>query len=97
MGGLEAHQPESTPQALVKAPRKSKCRSGGAHVVVTLIANRRRILDDDNNVASFKPLRDAIAEAIGIDDGDRRIRFECGQIETRGRQGVIVKIEHLKI
>lgn len=39
-----------------------------------------RLLDDDNNTASFKAIRDHIARYFGIDDGDKsRIRFICDQ------------------
>lgn len=64
-------------------------------VIVHLHAIRRRLLDDDNATAACKPLRDAIAESLGIDDGDSRIRWEYSQSETKGEQGVIVKIETL--
>ena len=65
---------------------------GSVEVVVSLISCRRRELDDDGNVASLKPLRDAIAATLGLDDADKRIRFEYSQLETRGEQGVIVKV-----
>lgn len=64
-------------------------------VVVTIIACCQREADDDNNCASLKGVRDAIAESLGIDDGDRRIRFEYGQIESRADRGLIIKIELL--
>jgi len=64
-------------------------------IIVTIIAFCRREADDDNNIASLKGIRDAIAESIGIDDGDGRIKFQYSQSETRGRKGVVVKIESL--
>ena len=36
-------------------------------IIVSLIAWRRRPLDDDNNVGSLKPLRDAIAQSLGVE------------------------------
>lgn len=94
LGGLASQEPQSTPaQTLVRPSAQPKKRKRSVDAVITLIACRRRLLDDDNNTASFKPLRDQIAETIGIDDGDNRIRFEHEQIETRGRQGTIVKVE----
>jgi hypothetical protein len=62
-------------------------------VVVSLVRYGRRRLDDDNLAGGFKPLRDAIARSLDMDDGDRRLRWEYGQIETRGEQGTAVKIE----
>ena len=51
------------------------------------------MLDDDNSTASLKWARDAIANSLRIDDGDKRIVFETHQIETKGCEGVMVKIE----
>lgn len=62
-------------------------------VVVSLVALRRRLMDDDNFIGSCKWLRDAIAATLGIDDGDPRIRFEYAQCRTDGQTGVLVKIE----
>lgn len=93
---MASDQPQQAAlRALDKGVQKRQKGKGSVEVVVSLVACRRNELDDDNNVASLKPLRDAIAETLGLDDGDRRIRFECGQTETRGRQGVIVKIEQI--
>jgi len=47
---------------------------------VTLIRIGPRDLDSDNLVAGFKFVRDGVALAVGIDDGDReRIRWRYGQ------------------
>jgi hypothetical protein len=81
------------PCPLVRRVQKCQKGRGGLEILVTLIACRRRFHDDDSNVIEFKALRDAIAESLGLDDADRRIRFEYGQTETRGRQGVIIRIE----
>jgi len=62
-------------------------------VVVSLIGFRARTLDDDNFVGACKHLRDAIAATLGIDDGDKPIKFQYGQLPTQGREGVLVQIE----
>ena len=80
---------------LDKGIQKRQKGKGSVAIVVSLISCRRRELDDDGNVAALKPLRDAIAESLGLDDADKRIRFEYGQLETRTEQGVIVKISRL--
>ena len=69
--------------------------SPGVVVCVEFIACRRRILDDDNNVASFKVLRDCVAATLGVPDpdDDPRIEWRYHQLRTRGAEGVIVKIE----
>ena len=48
--------------------------------VVTLTRYGVRYLDDDNLAAAFKRIRDGVADALGVDDGDRRrIRWEYVQ------------------
>lgn len=68
-------------------------------VCVTLITCRHRLLNDDNNIAALKHLRDCIADSFQLDsadpDGDPRIRWQYAQCETRGETGTIVKIERL--
>ena len=70
-------------------PQASRAR----RVVVSLIALRRRPLDPDNNAASFKALQDAIAQTLGLDDGDKRFAWQYQQMHTFGREGVLVRIE----
>ena len=82
-------------QPLDKGIKKRKASKGSVAVLVTCITCRSREADDDNAISSIKPLRDAIAESLGIDDGDKRIKFQYGQCESRGQQGVIVKIERI--
>lgn len=63
---------------------------------VQLTAYRNRELEDDNLSASFKALRDAIADSLlpGLPAGqaDAWFRWEYGQAETRGEEGVVVMI-----
>lgn len=96
MGGLAA--PERKPSAkpaLDQNPRQRKTRQGRVVIRCSIIACRRRLLDDDNATAGAKPLRDAIAKMFGLDDDDARIRFEYGQMQTNGTEGTIVKLERL--
>ena len=60
---------------------------------VTIISLRNRTRDGDNEQGGLKELRDAIADWCGLDDADNIISWQYGQIQTRGRQGTIVKIE----
>lgn len=83
-------EPDSQP-ALVKNKEAQPRRRGSLAVVVSLVAFRRRLLDDDNN--SFKPLRDSISRSLMIDDASTNIRFQCGQIHTTGSEGTVVRIE----
>ncbi len=64
----------------------------GMVIRVELISLRRRLCDDDNDIAGKKPLRDEIAKTIGLDDGDPAIRWEYAQVLTKGSVGTLVKI-----
>jgi hypothetical protein len=64
--------------------------------IVTLIRAGGRRLDPDNLATSFKPLQDAIANTLELDDGDSRIEWQYRQIERgKAESGTIVKIELL--
>ncbi len=51
-----------------------------------------KTLDADNAIASFKNVQDGIAEAVGIDDGSKRIKFVVKQVKARWG-GVRIEIE----
>lgn len=70
--------------------RQSRCTR---RLVVSLIGLRRRTLDDDNFNGACKHFRDAIAASLGIDDGDKRICWQYQQLQTKGREGVLVRVE----
>jgi hypothetical protein len=91
---VEANKPEPTiAPSLVSGDKEQGRSPGRIEISVVLVAILGRPMDDDNLVGSFKPLRDLIAEELGIDDGDERIRFSYGQVQSRGTQGVIVRVE----
>ena len=48
-------------------------------LVVTLTRIAPRELDDDNNVGAHKHIRDGIADALGVNDRDKRITWRYGQ------------------
>lgn len=96
VGGLASSQPQrAAARPLDRGGPEQPCRADGVEWIVTFLQCRKGILDDDNAVASLKPLRDAVARTIGLDDGDKRIRFQYAQAQTSGRKGVSVVIEHL--
>lgn len=68
---------------------KMLCKSAGAMLhektVVTMIRIAPRSLDDDNLASAFKAVRDGIADALGIDDRDKRVEWRYGQ--ERGKAG----------
>ena len=96
LGAVGARRPERNKvSALDGRGKERRQRTGRVVVCVTLIALRRRLLDEDSAIFALKPLRDAIAASLGIDDADARIAWQYGQQITKGEQGVIVRIEQV--
>lgn len=101
LGPLPAIVPKPTPARPLGSPNAERKKGprrvgkGSVECVVTMVRHCARLLDDDNLAGSFKPLRDAIAKFLQVDDADPRVRWECGQVETRGAQGVCVKISRV--
>ena len=66
-------------------------------VCVTLHVRSRNLMDEHDNLkASLKPLVDAIAASLGLEDKDGRIVWQYGQTTTRGKPGVTVTVEELQ-
>lgn len=65
-------------------------------VLVTITSYRRHLLDSDNFQGGAKPLRDAIATSLKMDDADSIIQWQYSQVKTNGQPGVIVMIERVK-
>lgn len=66
-------------------------REGRIHLHVTFYPPTRMIPDDDNMLARFKPYRDGIADALGIDD-KRFISHPLVSTEVRKGGQVVVRI-----
>ena len=103
VGGLGADQHRQPARALdkktpakrsrqVRRPRVN-IRDRAPLITVTMTAHLFTRMDDDNLANALKPLRDELAEWIGVDDADGRVRWEPRQVETRGSQGVAVRVE----
>lgn len=95
LGGVESSQQPKPPRALERNAQAKQSRERSLAVCVQIIGLRRRRLDDDNFAAGAKPLRDAIAASLAIDDGASAIRFEYAQAQTEGPEGTIVRIAWL--
>lgn len=54
--------------------------------VVTLIRVAPRALDGDNLQSGFKALRDGIADRLGVDDADPRVRWEYDQVRGKHKE-----------
>ena len=102
VAGLDADKHRKQARALAaptQTQRRRKARrspgvGGSVRYIVTMIAHVTTAMDySDNLPTSLKPVQDEIADALGIDDGDGSVRWQYGQVETRGRTGVIVRIE----
>lgn len=81
LAGLQNPQPEHREvQALARcAPKQAGRKKSVVECVVEIISYRKTELDDDNCIGGSKGLRDAIAQSLGIDDGDPRIKFRVSQ------------------
>lgn len=67
-------------------------RKNGGTITLARISPRK--LDSDNLASSLKAIRDGIAEAIEVDDGDARIAWKYEQEKGgKGAQTVRVLIE----
>lgn len=88
-------------RATVVLVLKSELRKPGGDPLVPpflatltrIIGPRGRALDDDNLRSAFKAVRDGVAQALGVDDGDAsRLRFEYA--ERRGKEWAVeIRIE----
>lgn len=101
LGGLQAQvTQQKTERALVRKSEGCQTRSrslapNSPLLRIALISFRRRELDRDNLIGGFKPLRDAIARWLNLDDSDRVIEWEYGQQKTSGLEGTAVRIERI--
>jgi hypothetical protein len=62
-----------------------------ARYIVTITRIGKRALDSDNLQGACKSIRDGVADALGIDDGDPRIEWRYAQ--ERGDYAVRVQVE----
>lgn len=63
-------------------------------VVVTLTRLSAGELDDDNLRSSLKAIRDGVADAFGMADNDKRLKFDYAQEKCkRGAYGVRIQID----
>jgi hypothetical protein len=68
--------------------------SPGVGYVITLTRIAPRPLDSDNLARSFKAIRDGIADALGIDDGSKRLTWNYAQEKGPPKQyAVRIQIE----
>lgn len=63
----------------------------GERFRVTLTRMGTRKMDDDNAIGSLKHVRDGIADAIGIDDGDTRVEWAYRQVKAPAGVGAFIE------
>jgi hypothetical protein len=71
----------------------SLARSGPMHagaIIITLVRIGPGKLDSDNLAGALKAVRDGVADALGLDDGDPRLEWQYGQ--EKGPYNVRVEI-----
>jgi len=97
LGAVVAAQHKPQPRRALDQDAQRQPRSKGSlGFCVTLISCRRRLVDEHDNLRhGLKPICDCVAYALGLDDADPRVRWQYGQVVTRGEQGVMVRIEQL--
>jgi hypothetical protein len=84
-------KPDPKPALGKDLPAQQK---GKGRLAVCIIGFRKRLLDDDNFTSGGnKAIRDAIAQSIGIDDGDPIFDWQYRQVLTSGQEGTLVKID----
>jgi hypothetical protein len=67
---------------------------GSVRFVITITRRGGRRMDDDGLTASAKHVRDGIADYLGIDDGDKRLKWVYAQDKApKGEHFVTVSIE----
>ncbi len=59
--------------------RLERCEFTLSLLVVRIVRVAPRALDDDGAVAACKPVRDGIADALGVDDRDARVTWLVDQ------------------
>lgn len=77
MLGVLRHHPRGTDDAIVQ--------------LIRVGPRGREELDDDNLRGSLKAVRDGVADALKIDDGDERVRWLYAQLKGE-RYAVIVRV-----
>lgn len=82
---------KTRPKRKIRRP-KGNIRDRAPVLTVTMTAHIPIRMDGDNLANALKPVRDELAAWLGVDDADGRIRWECGQVETRGAVGVCVTL-----
>jgi hypothetical protein len=70
---------------------------GNVPLAITLTRVAPRPLDTDNLSSAFKAIRDGVADALTVDDGDPRLAWVYQQRRGQPREyGIAIRIEDSK-
>lgn len=87
---VKEHRKTAGWQTRAKVDHRELLATSDVDVTLTRVAPSGG-LDDDNLRGALKAIRDGVADALGVDDGDPRVGWKYGQ--RRGPYGVEVTIE----
>lgn len=73
-------------------PWRLRLQGGLPRLTIELTRLGPKLMDSDNNVGSLKHVRDGVADALGVDDGDPRLHWVYLQ-DCRRRRIYAVRIE----
>ena len=90
-------QPDQASGALVRKLSPHEEGQDRVGVCVTIVRFGHSKMDEDNLIAGAKPLRDAIAKSLELDDADERIIWLYRQVIGGGRCGTLVKADAILI
>lgn len=93
--GLDRGERKQDPVPALDREKPKRQRGTRCVVEVCLLSLRTTEVDDDNLAECHKELRDSIAQSLGIDDGDSRIRFRYAQCITRSKPHTLIVITQL--
>jgi hypothetical protein len=96
--GLDSVPSSKPKRSEQRKPQETNADKEGGFkcVVISLVGFRHRLLDSDNFASACKILRDQIANSLNIDDGDKNITWQYGQVHSTGEEGVLVRIELMR-
>jgi hypothetical protein len=80
--------------ALVPLPPWNPLRAGDRKFTIWLTRIAPRELDSDNLAGALKAVRDGVADALGMDDGDPRLEWHYAQRKGKPAEyAVLVEIQ----
>lgn len=87
---------KETAKALARRSLPPLLPAPPVRVTLTRLGGQKRMDEPDGLSNSMKVLKDVIADALGVDDGDvSRVRWVCKQRPAYGATRVLVRVESI--